>query len=181
MKERPIIFSDEMVRAILSGKKTMTRRIIKPHRDDDTFTLLDWGDGWWPYRSEDGESSLMNDGMEYPFSYPYGEKGDRLWVRETYAISGNVTQHQIYRASEGTEGKWKSSMFMPRSLSRIDLELKSTKVEMLHDISEIDAQKEGFSGVSEFKQYWDSLYEKDMDKQWESNPWVWVIEFTRVN
>lgn len=83
MKERPILFSAPMVRAILAGTKTQTRRAIKTHRRDDSFVCVDHGAGWWPYRSEDGESEVMSDSCEYPYTCPYGVPGDRLWVRET--------------------------------------------------------------------------------------------------
>lgn len=80
MKERPILFSGEMVRAILDGRKTQTRRIFKFHPEDDGFVFNEKG---WPYRSEsDGEGLI--DMCEIPYKCPYGKKGDRLWVRETW-------------------------------------------------------------------------------------------------
>jgi len=78
-----------MVRAILTGTKTQTRRAIKTHRSDDSFVCVDHGAGWWPYRSEDGESDVMSDGCEYPYTCPYGVPGDRLWVRETWRHTGD--------------------------------------------------------------------------------------------
>ncbi len=85
MKERPILFSAPMVRAILAGTKTQTRRVVKPVGDDDSFVLQDYGDGWWPYRSDDGESPMKGDN-EIPHACPYGHPGDRLWVRETWRV-----------------------------------------------------------------------------------------------
>jgi hypothetical protein len=159
VKERPILFSAPMVRALLDGSKTQTRRVIKPHPRDDAFCLLDHGDGWWPYRSEDGESANV-DNMEYPFACPHGQPGDRLWVRETWAARpdyDHVPPLQCgdeaiwWRASlsahpEGYAacfGKWRPSIHMPRWASRILLEVVSVRVERLNDCSEADAVAEG--------------------------------------
>jgi hypothetical protein len=84
MKERPIIFSAPMVRAILDGSKTQTRRKVAFPRTRESFVLEDHGNGWWPYQSDDGESSLCDDGCEHPYRCPYGQPGDRLWVREAW-------------------------------------------------------------------------------------------------
>ncbi len=71
-----------MVRALQAGTKTQTRRVVKPHRADDAFVLVEQDRGWWPYRSPDGESMVMDDGCEYPFDCRYGVPGDRLRVKE---------------------------------------------------------------------------------------------------
>ena len=84
MKERPILFSAPMVRAILAGQKTQTRRVVKFPRSRDSFVLIDRGNGWWPYQSDDGETEICNDGCEHCYSSPYGQPGDRLWVKETW-------------------------------------------------------------------------------------------------
>lgn len=93
MKERPILFSAPMVRAILAGTKTQTRRAVKPVGNDEAIVMLDHGKGWCPYRSNDGEGSFhtVKRGGEYyleqtPVECPYGKPGDRLWVRETWRI-----------------------------------------------------------------------------------------------
>jgi hypothetical protein len=87
MKERPILFSAPMVRALQDGRKTQTRRIVKFQRNDDCFVMLDYGDGWWPYSSEDGESANV-DGMEFPYKCPYSQPRERLWVKETFYAFG---------------------------------------------------------------------------------------------
>lgn len=88
MTERPILFSGPMVRAILSGQKTVTRRHIKPTKAHaDGVALLDHGKGWWPYNAF-GDFTSDNEGMEYPIACPYGVTGDRLWVRETFYAFG---------------------------------------------------------------------------------------------
>lgn len=82
MKERPILFSAPMVRALLDGTKMQTRRPVKFPRTRDAFVMIDHGDGWWPYQSDDGESELCNDGNEHPYNCPYGQPGDGLRVKE---------------------------------------------------------------------------------------------------
>ena len=162
MKERPILFSAPMVRAILENKKTQTRRIVKLPRWRDSFVMLDHGNGWWPYQSDDGETALCDDGCEHPYSSPYGQAGDRLWVRETWMdlagtgierITGDRSRY-AYRVdtpagSYGDETrkeyglKWRPSIFMPRDASRILLEVVSVRIERLQGISESDAVAEG--------------------------------------
>lgn len=156
MKERPILFSAPMVRATLDDRKTQTRRIIKsPSRKHPCFALADYGKGWWPYLSDDGESSITSDGNETEIQCPYGVHGDRLWVRETW-LQHSKPADIAYRASIGSDGDsdgvfgamhggWKSSIHMPRWASRITLEVTSVRVERLQDISESDAMAEGVS------------------------------------
>lgn len=96
MKSRPILFSAPMVRAILEGRKTQTRRVVKPVGNDEGFVIIDYGNGGWPYRSDDGDSTthtvkrggkLYHD--ETPHACPYGQTGDRLWVRETWRYTAS--------------------------------------------------------------------------------------------
>jgi hypothetical protein len=87
MKERPILMSAPMVRAILDGTKTQTRRIVKIPASWDCFVCADWGGGWWPYKSDDGENPSF-DNNEVPLNCPYGTAGDRLLVRETFYAYG---------------------------------------------------------------------------------------------
>ena len=201
MKERPILFSAPMVRAILAGTKTQTRRVVKPHRSDDSFVLEDHGNGWWPYRSEDGESSVMLDGCEHRFNCPYGQPGDRLYVKETWSHDGSGGP-PIYMADlcerdypgvpcEHGPARWSPSIHMPRWASRITLEITGVRVERLQDISEQDAmaegvepyrlpchpQREALRHVDGFCAVWESIYGPG---SWERNPWVWAITFTRV-
>lgn len=95
MKERPILFSGPMVRAILDGTKTQTRRAVRPVGRDDGFVLQDHGNGFWPYRSADGESSFYRDSkgfdIEQAMDCPYGRPGDRLWLRETWMADPPIT------------------------------------------------------------------------------------------
>jgi hypothetical protein len=161
MKERPVLFSAPMVRALLDGSKTQTRRSVKPHPSDDEFCLVDHGDGWWPHRSNDGESPNV-DGMEYPMNCPHGSAGDRLWVRETHRpIFGQTcgllavdyradAREKWERLGDAPDSllkptKWIPSIHMRREYSRILLEVVSVRVERLNDCSEVDAIAEGIN------------------------------------
>ncbi len=179
MKERPILFSGEMVRAILEGRKTQTRRLAKVNADGYPCDSL----------------------------CPYCP-GDRLWVRETWScgkVFDRTPPGQIptverdipvwYAAEDGEEsinrGRWRHSIHMPRWASRITLEVTGVRVERLQDISEADACAEGImraSGVcgqtvrpgprDHFADLWDRI--NNDRASWASNPWVWVVEFRRV-
>ena len=197
MKERPILFSAPMVRAIIEGRKTQTRRVVKPVGNDDAFVLLDHGTGFWPYRSDDGESSITADGNEAPHYCPYGQPGDRLWVREAFHGYHWDQPRAVYRADgecqrvrtqiESYEvGRWTPSIHMPRWASRITLEIVSVRVERLNAISVSDAIAEGYDGsvddpidpsVKWYAQLWESI---NGSGSWAANPWVWVVEFKRV-
>lgn len=100
MKERPILFSGPMVRAILEGRKTQTRRVVKPVGNDDAFVLQDYGNGFWPYRSDDGDTPFKGD-MELPIDCPYGRVGDRLWVRETFSIGEDLGADWVRGYAQG--------------------------------------------------------------------------------
>lgn len=198
MKERPILFSGPMVRAILEGRKTQTRRIVKPQPDDNGLWFmrnapLDWredihGD-WNPWKGETPNGDTWNGSVK---CWP----GDRLWVRETFGKIHyeGVDEHPtyFYRADETDAEadaliKWRPSIHMPRAASRITLEVVSVRVERLQDIREDDARAEGVGEgpqegwvtgpVVAFADLWDSINGQDA---WLANPWVWVVEFKRV-
>ena len=157
MKERPILFSGPMVRAILSGVKTQTRRVIKPQPVQ--YNRPDWPctHGWREVPQMGGwEISWNNDSMtatEAIGEYcPYGKTGDQLWVRETWRVNGNAHDYAragkesvFYRADEdwNVDAGWRPSIFMPRWASRITLEVVSVRVQRLQGITSEDAQAEG--------------------------------------
>jgi hypothetical protein len=195
VKERPILFSASMVRAILAGRKTQTRRVIAfPPRG--AFVLVETRDGsLWPYASDDGESQVCDDGCEHPMSCPYGAPGDRLWVRETFLTrcAGKVAHHRAAFTDSADAagfgamyGGWKPSIFMPRWASRLTLEVVSVRVERLQEITETDAAAEGIAPLQmdngdarpRFEGLWDTINGKRAP--WSSNPWVWVVEFREV-
>ncbi|CAM6456694.1 TPA: hypothetical protein ACXNKZ_001218 [Klebsiella pneumoniae] len=229
MKERGMIFNGEMVRAILDGRKTQTRRPVR-------FPVLDKNLGCELAGNElAGELSAGN-----YLNSAFGRPGDRIWVRETWAILGNEdgcyvdwednlckgderSAARIYRASceqrpgdyglwsipddaywkphtkeHKFEGAWRPSIHMPRWASRILLEITDVRVERLNAISEEDARAEGIidggclncgepepcgcanpepDATDAFAYLWQSIYGQD---NWNANPWVWVIEFKRV-
>lgn len=196
MKERPILFSGEMVRAIIDGRKTQTRRIVKrPKRTPLDYILrpdliIDAACTWWqnPKFDRVGESQKC----------PYGKVGDRLWVRETWA-KGSHHYPQVpfvYRADASPimllAKVWKPSIHMPRIASRIILEIVNTRVERLDDISTDDIWAEGVDcgkGNPTMGMRWENmqyisfvdLWEKiNGDGSWALNPWVWVIEFKKI-
>jgi hypothetical protein len=140
MKERPILFSGEMVRAILAGRKTQTRRVMKPGPPPEEGVFR-YGSGW-RYSGVDYDDDVVVE------SCPYGVPGDRLWVRETWK-ENQPPSGWIYRATDESsldprdERPWQPSIFMPRRASRITLELTEVRVQRLQEISEEDARAEG--------------------------------------
>lgn len=158
MTERPIIFSGESVRAILGGRKSMTRRLCKRVYDtvgkDEPFAVCPAREfGWiaWYGERRSDISEFTKQAYEHGFQCPHGAVGDRLWLRETWARSDDNVIGIVYRADwEDYEdhigidgGRWRSPIFMPREFSRITLEITGVAVERLQDISEEDAKAEG--------------------------------------
>ena len=200
MKERPILFSGAMVRAILEGRKTQMRRAVKLPADADDVS-------YWTTPTGRSQVGYADPGVNYWTTRgnhidpcPYGQPGDRLWVRETFYPSpcDIPTFCGFYRATdEERDVKWKPSIFMPRALSRITLEVVGVRVERLQEISEADAIAEGIVPLwldgspirhdgtgaicrSHFQNLWDSINGKRADAAWADNPWVWVVEFKRI-
>jgi hypothetical protein len=155
MKERPILFSGDMVRSTLEGRKKQTRRVVK-NRHNDFLQLFENGNSGYFLHHNTCKSFCefsCCDGLS-----PFGDKGDRLWVRETWcadpkfdAVKPSLIQKGSdiwYRAQADDDiSKWRPSIFMPRWASRITLEITGVRVEMLQDISEEDAVKEGIENV----------------------------------
>jgi hypothetical protein len=166
IKERPILFSAPMVRAILEARKTVTRRAVKASKAHaDGFMMLDHGKGWWPYNAF-ADFTSDHEGMEYPIACPYGKPGDRLWVRETteadhangavlsrYAADGEPVLYAGCGDPEynGSVAHWnyprksRPSIHMQRWASRILLEITAVRVERLQDISAAQVTAEGVS------------------------------------
>lgn len=162
-KERPIIFSAPMIRAILDGRKTQTRRVVNQIRSGDEWVVI---------------PSMDNVPM-----CPYGQVGDLLWVREVWAAE---TDPIIYRAdcSEWMSSalSWRSPIHMPRSACRLRLEITDVRAERLQEITGKDVAAEGFPFSSDLDQYkllWNDL-NASRGYSWESNPYVWVLTFKRI-
>ncbi|MBC5115040.1 ASCH domain-containing protein [Klebsiella quasipneumoniae] len=234
MKERGMIFNSEMVRAILDGRKTQTRRIMAPQPADDIER------GIFPNPEVIGwkSSRRHKHGSTTAHFCHYGKPGDRIWVRETWGVvshafsddglmidwvpdrpataihempfgNGYYSGYAIYAADgdftwgdddgyEDGRSCWKPSIHMPRAASRILLEITAVRVERLNAISEEDARAEGIidggclncgepepcgcanpepDATDAFAYLWQSIYGQE---SWNANPWVWVIEFERV-
>lgn len=189
MKERPILFSAPMVKAILAGQKTQTRRVAKfvplEGKDiykEDTHSFLNLtAKGRYPLPFVGRFTTPDHLGVEHlseDLNLAFGNNGDRLWVRETFE---KVTENlAVYKATFNEAGmKWTPSIFMPRKLSRITLEIINQRIERLHALTDEGAKAEGFNSVEEFKTLWDKLNAK-RGYGWDVNPWVWVISFKRV-
>lgn len=178
VKERPILFRAPMVRAILEGRKTQTRRLVKPNPE-----LAGTGHykGWTSDRTD--HWIRLN---------PYGKPGDKLWVRETWATHPDG-DGVLYRATDpgwddnDTGLRWKPAIHMFRESCRLVLEIVRVRVERLQEITEGDAIAEGFMFAGHgddwmrsdsFLKSWDSHNAAPFD--WASNPWVFVIDFKRL-
>ncbi|WP_312141363.1 hypothetical protein [Pantoea septica] len=209
MRERPILLNADMVRAVLNGSKTQTRRIMREQPEVIPKEDEHGKPGFWiPFNV--GKTMVRNDDMY--IACPFGAVGDRLWVRETFRVHSRATDVAtlVYKASarqswtEQTHRvpvsvcnkpavieKWTPSIHMPRWASRITLEITGVHVERLNSMTEQDAIAEGCSGGhgsipgymysatphEHFHHVWESIYGAD---SWQANPFVWVIEFKRV-
>lgn len=158
MTERPILFSAPMVRAILEGTKTQTRRVVKPQPEwDGKWFKWDGHRPGSPYGACSGNT--LNASMMMGWSCPYGQPGDRLWVRETWAhgihAMAAVRDQDgpfVYAATDRDDqrlgDRWRPSIHMPRCASRITLELTGVRVERLWEVSETDAVAEGVASIT---------------------------------
>ena len=194
MAIKPILFNTEMVRAMLDGRKTCTRRVVR---------FLPGENPQWTGYIRDG--LMLYNGRNEPciMKAPY-QPGDILYVRETWCglpvnEAGHMRGHTIYyyRADgelrpKGWRGTWDPSIRMPKEAARIWLKVTDVRVERLQDITSEQIYREGteveepFVLNGEEKRYafsvlWNSTIKKsDLDRYgWEANPWVWVIEFER--
>ncbi|WP_277971793.1 hypothetical protein [Pantoea agglomerans] len=225
MRERPILFNADMVCAVLDGRKTQTRRIMREQPEvipkEDEFGKPGF---WIPFNA--GKTMVRNEDMY--IACPFGLKGDRLWVRETWSdVNLEGIPAVAYRADgdvyspmddksfldedgafnyddsrvakydfttwypdliNGTEGRWRPSIHMPRWASRITLEITGVRVERLASVSTGDARAEGYPAERAadggpldawlwFRDLWDGIYP---EQSFKVNPWVWVVEFKRV-
>lgn len=202
VKETGIIMTGEHPKLILDNRKTMTRRTRGLKEINECPDLWEWfgfdNSGRYSFRFKPGDR-IVN------IRCPYGQVGDRLWVRETWATEkrmdnkppsflGDASDVPLwYRVNDRlTEdrverGKWRPSIFMPRWASRLTLEITALRVERLQEITPRDCEHEGIDGENmldtfiknDFRILWDSLNTK-RGYGWEKNPWVWVISFKRL-
>lgn len=203
MKTKPILFSTPMVQAILDGRKTQTRRVIKP-QPEDTLRFLGW-------ELPDYKQVAFGIGVTIDSRHkcPY-EVGDILWVREKFrkltdCRTGELSGFDYYAAMpeefhEQYPAKWKPSIHMPKAAARIFLEITDVRVEKLQDIVSIEAIAEGIQRTNDdqfgemfydyknkewttcpiwaFQSLW---YKINGEQSWNANPWVWVLEFKQID
>lgn len=177
---KPILFNTEMVRAILEGRKTVTRRVVKPKH----LRVLD--SHYHKEHPEVPDKTLLE-----KLCLPPYHPGDILWVRETWAKSMAGTF--MYRADDKAimVERWHPSIHMPREAARIFLRVTGVRVERLQEMTLKDAAMEGMDlrgpMFTKFVEVWNSTVPKHPNKfkrypyYWEDNPWVWVIEFERIS
>lgn len=206
VKERPILFSGPMVRAILEGRKTQTRRVLRHQLGPLVESLALCGPAFG--KAEGAFLEYVRSGKSTGFfhSCPYGKQGDRLWVRETWCPALNRSREALYRADGGTVFKsdandqaklnkdgrpaspWRPSIHMPRWASRLTLEVVEIRAERLQEITAKDVYAEGVGEFVQsnldvaremFAQLWNSI-NAERGFGWEKNPWVWVVEFKTV-
>lgn len=202
-KEIPMLFSTEMVQAILAGEKTQTRRPVDPK----LFMVREpkhvqwWPEGIMAYWTEDEQFGRVGPyKTDRAFAPGQAQVGDRIWVRETVLISkpkhSGATGYLIYKADRGAmaipEGKvrWTPSIHMPRWASRITLEITAIRMERLQDITEEDARSEGVKPMhlDDLGQSWktyrrgfQAVWEKQYGAEaWKKNGLVWVINFRKL-
>ena len=204
MAIKPILFNTEMVRAILDGRKSCTRRLVKIRRKDACgFYVTKKSDGTFSgiYEYDENESMFDN-----PLMPPY-QPGDILYVRETWkkAPNGYYYYEDWQRDDIADVTKWKPSIHMPKEAARIWLKVTNVRVERLQDITPKGAESEGVGNLfyddigyveknygtevdpeygiakEQFAWLWESTIKKsDLDRYgWDANPYVWVISFER--
>lgn len=220
MSDRPILFSAPMVRALLAGTKTQTRRIVKPQPNDPGHLRI-VNEGTVHYTRPAGDPLIAEAKATPGYRVmtcaewlasqpcPYGQPGDRLWVRETWCHE--YEGGYLYRADDPTgadpdfvdgdgnptgRSGWKPSIHMPRKASRITLEITGVRVERLQEIGHRDAAAEGWPADDEARalakhapgcaddaaiEWYADLWDSiNGPGSWDANPWVWVVEFKRV-
>lgn len=195
MKERPIVCTGGEVRAILHGRMTQLRRILKgttEHKGPYNPAYIE------QHKNSQGWAGIC----------PFGAPGHKLWVKETWGelvmdySDARTDKHLLYRADNGDSPSdnggargWTPSIHMPRWASRITLEITGVRVERLQDITEEDAKAEGveirtvlyadepssaYSYVDQFKNFWSTTHAADGRNGWAANPFVWVITFKKL-
>ena len=198
-KEKPIIFTGESVVAILDGRKTQTRRVIKPQPTIGTDGESWWIKDEWFVDDESLKDHLFHNvygGGQGTLGAVYSDgTADRLWVRERFSycpVDFKDTNGIIYKADNKyndyvASHEWVSPLFMRKINSRITLEITDVRVERVTDISELDCEVElgvkpyslGNDAYKQFAELWDSLNAK-RGYPWKDSPFVWVYEFKRV-
>lgn len=202
MHEHPILMSGPMVCAILEGRKTQTRRVMRP-RPHECEGEWFWNNGRFVYGLPN-QGELCTVALGIWGACPYGAPGDLLWCRETWAMGGNGPFYKATDSDGTVHIAWKPSIHMPRWASRLTLRITDVRVQRVQEITEEDAKAEGVDewipcraitglkgirfgeGASRkatclehFAYLWDSINAR-RGYSWDSNPWVWAITFERL-
>jgi len=202
MKERPILFSATMIRTLLEGRKTQTRRMLKIQPPEHVVDFCSFHNPDGEGLAHFGFDPVKRELQDWYAVCPYGQVGDRLWCKEVWgawpAMGGGVQEDSLrYRAdgeyqNEHNAWRWRSPRFMPRWASRITLEITDVRVERLQDISNEDARAEGvlpsyadrsveaghpYNAIALYRQLWDAI---NGEGSWISNPWVWCVSFRKL-
>lgn len=206
MKSKPILFSPAMVRAILDGRKSQTRRVVKPQPSH-----IEWFQHQEGWLGSFGDNAGSRDNPHRMVPCPYGRPGDQLWVQESHRLRCPIEATESVECNYAEDGEqqmvplqnseWVKMMcrqnqvgadfgaivpgrFMYRSLSRVTLEITGIRVERLQEISEADCCAEGIGGIftrdckkPKYRSLWESI---NGPESWSENPWVWVVEFKRI-
>ena len=194
-----MIFSAPMIKALLAGTKTQTRRIVKPQPSPSSDTAFVGADGIWRFSHPTLRGPVSHEADDVRCRF--GVVGDHLWVREGWGIAGDWPHdpgYVAYRAEcKGNFDsvgnlipRWRSPMMMPRRHSRVTLEISDVLVQRLQDITSADAIAEGCAAVSlhdldcespdprhEYRRIWESI---NGPGSWDANPWVWALTFKRI-
>ena len=197
MAIKPILFNTEMVQAIMDGRKSCTRRVVKPQWEECPHCKYAHNEYIYDEMAENVYCARCGYPLEPERRPPY-QPEDILYVRETWhrytkrvgkGEGCHLEEHYGYKASiansEDAEEPWKPSIHMPKKAARIWLKVTNVSVERLQDITEDGAEAEGCfdytSTALDFPDVWDSTIKKsDLDRYgWDANPWAWVIEFER--
>jgi hypothetical protein len=203
VREAPIIFSGRMVLKTLTDEKTVTRRNLNP-QPPEYVDYFQYNHGLYRAYMPMGEpcaaSRGFSDGSGYCRLHPKYAPGDRLWVRETFMSFPrnkllNLTPlagedgfwthgdfdycYQADDTSHNPDNKWRPSVFLPREAARLFLNVKTVRIERLHELDDPEARLEGFKDREDFAAYWNKLNQK-RGFPWAANPWVYRIEYTRI-
>lgn len=191
MAEKPILFNTPMVKAILEGRKTQTRRTIKGLPLYEPFFEVDEGRGWMEDKGNGTFYALE--------AFSKVQPGDILWVRETWCNVNTIEYPSYFYKADNNRPRvfdfiqWRPSIHMLREAARIFLKVKDVRAERLQSITVEEIKAEGLTSAAvhvgdkeiafeEFKLLWNSTIKKDDLKcyGWDANPWVWVYEFERI-
>ena len=188
---KPIIFNTDMVRAILEGRKTVTRRVVKPQPQKNEANPHRIRGGSWFFDVPSTRFPGTLDTSVGPY-WPPCQPGDIIYVRETWTTvpGGSYVYRGSVECPDAWRGTWRPSIHMPKNAARLFLRVRSVRVERLREMVLGDVLMEGIQEGETYEETWGHWHRtwdsttKPADRPiygWEANPWVWVISFERIN